>query len=306
MIQIGNWQKAAAIALGLCPQIAMADNTTPNENLVRVNDIIADIRAAQRIESADRLRTLSKEVASAVCHLHNGVMTDQSIALLVEAREQFPLLLTSLRDGNEEIGILGEETNPRILDHVTSIESIWMPVDDALAELMEAPDSADAVSRVTTVNEILAEMTHLLLSDVSGTYTNPAELTQINALLLDIAGRQSMLTQKIARDACTVWGGDRSDDAIAALKKSADTFELGINALINGMPELGIIPAPTPEIEAALQDSLSDWSIVKTDVDAIVAGDVVDDVKADLFERLNKKMYNIDKIVHLYAVFAKP
>ncbi|MEO0829029.1 MAG: hypothetical protein AAFY03_01045 [Pseudomonadota bacterium] len=81
-------------------------------------------------------------------------------------------------------------------------------------------------------------------------------------------------------------------------------FTLGVKALLDGMPELGVIPAPNDKIRSALLEVREDWDVIVKELDDIVAG--VEDVAIyeDLYHRLNVKTDKLHDIVGLYADYA--
>ncbi|KIT15787.1 type IV pili methyl-accepting chemotaxis transducer N-terminal domain-containing protein [Jannaschia aquimarina] len=265
----------------------------------------ADPGAAERLEAADRLRTLSHEVASAACHMAGGVEPDQSRKLMIETKRDVIRISAALRHGDAGWNILGEETDRAILADLDKFDATWAPVQAALETLMESPQDADALRIVKAASEELFETSYHLLSVLSGEYSNPMDLLQSDAILMDIVGRQAMLTQKIAKEACEVWTGTHTPERVDALYASTDMFELGIRALHDGMPELGIKPAPTPGIRYALEDVLSDWEIVRGHLALVKAGEIGEADKSDLYTRLNDKMYKLEKLVHMYVEFSK-
>lgn len=260
--------------------------------------------AAERLDAADRLRTLTQEVASAGCHLFNGISEAESRKLLEETKLEIIRILNALEFGDPDMGIIGEEHRRKTIADIHKVRDLWGPMEKAVYTLLDTPGDQTAIKVVKSGSDTLYEVASHLFSELSGEYANPFELTQLDALLIDIAGRQSMLTQRIAKEACEIWTGNRSDERMAALTKSVDTFQLGITALHDGMPALGIIPAPTEAIKLGLEEVVADWDKVREDLDAVIAGDPTDEIKVDLYTRLNAKMYKMDAIVHLYTAYA--
>ncbi len=274
-------------------------------------DQLVDVRfapdpgASERLEAADRLRTLSHEVASAACHLAGGIAPDQSRKLMIEAKEDFIQITAALRHGDESLKILGEETDRVILEDLDTLDAEWAVTEAAVRVLMEDPSDSAALATIKAESELLYATSDHLLSELSGEYSNPVDLMQVDAILMDIVGRQAMLTQKMAKEACEIWTGNRSDDRVTALIESKDMFELGIRALHDGMPSLSIPPAPTPGIRYALEGVLADWSIVQGHMELVKAGTIGEVEKEELYALLNKKMYELEDIVHLYVAFSK-
>lgn len=266
---------------------------------------VEDPGAAERLEAADRLRTLSHEVASAACHLSGGVAPDTSRKLMVEAKLDFIRIAAALRHGDADWKIIGEETDRAILADLDVLDAEWAVTEGAVRRIMDDPQDGEALGIIKTESELLYETSDHLLSELNAEYSNPMDLLQVDAILMDIVGRQAMLTQKMAKEACEIWSGNRSEDRITALIASKDMFELGIRALHDGMPELSIPPAPTPGIRYGLEGVLADWEIVQGHMELVKAGTIGEAEKADLYARLNDKMYKLEDLVHLYVEFSK-
>ncbi|MEL6513597.1 MAG: type IV pili methyl-accepting chemotaxis transducer N-terminal domain-containing protein [Pseudomonadota bacterium] len=275
------------------------------ETIVEVQ-LVEDIGAADRVEAVDRLRTLSQEVPSAACHLYNSVAVDESRTLLSEGSDEFDAILDALYNGNPAMNIIGAETNRKTLAELDKVKSIWSDIRPAVAAMLANSDDAAAIKIIKERNMPLYEETNILLSYISGEYSNPAELLQADAIMIDITGRQSMLTQMMAKDACKIWTGTADDAVVENLASSLSTFDLILNALRNGMPEAGVKAAPTPEIAGVLDGIAVSWSIVKPKLEGILAGNKLnEDQRTKLYTELNKKMYEFDDLVHLYTIYAK-
>ncbi len=70
-----------------------------------------------------------------------------------------------------------------------------------------------------------------------------------------------------------------------------------MDALIGGMPALGILPAPTPEIAESLASTSDDWPVIKDLLDRVVASDPLTDAeRIDLYHRLVVKVRKVEEI----------
>ncbi|MEM7488148.1 MAG: type IV pili methyl-accepting chemotaxis transducer N-terminal domain-containing protein [Pseudomonadota bacterium] len=270
--------------------------------LVRFVD---DPGAAERLEAADRLRTLSHEVGAAACHLAGGIDPEVSRKLMVEAKEDFIRIIAALRHGDEGLRIRGEEADPGILADLAVLDEEWAVTEDAVRRLMADPADGAALATIKAESERLYDTSNHLFSELNEEYTRPFDLLMVDALQLDIVGRQAMLTQKMSKEACEIWTGNRAEDRMAALLDSKGTFELGMQALLDGMPQLSLPPAPTPDIRRRLEVVLADWEIVQGHM-ALVKDDTIGEAeKADLYARLNDKMYKLEDLVHMYTAYSK-
>ena len=259
-----------------------------------------------RIESAEYLRTYTQEVAAAACYLYNGIDNTLSSELLQEARDGFDLKLDALINGNEALGIIGGEQRRKTLVKLEKLKAEWADMAAATDALLADPTNSDAVNVIKARNMELFHMTDILVSDIEAQYANPAIIVQANVLLLEIVGRQAMMTQKIAKDACKIFTGNDSQEIKDLLKGSVSIYEASLDALLNGLPELGIQPAPTPEIAQRLQDVQSDWATVRPIVDTLTSGGSVDvETQKYLFKHMVEEMVRLDELSHAYAAHSK-
>ena len=83
-----------------------------------------------------------------------------------------------------------------------------------------------------------------MVSEISGQYANQAELLQSDALAIDVAGRQRMLSQRMSKNVCLVGSGINVDAAKAELAATAQVFATSLFALRDGMVQAGINPPP--------------------------------------------------------------
>ena len=176
----------------------------------------------------------------------------------------------------------------------------------AVSALLADPTDQTAAKVIKTNNVPLFDLTNYLVSEIAGEYSNPAELLQADAIMLDIVGRQGMLTQKISKNACKVWNGEELQRSTDALSGSMQMFEVSLNALMHGMPEAGVKSAPTPKIKSTLEGVISDWGETRPIVDELVeSGRLSKDAQTKLFRRMNDKMYRLEELAHDYAIYSK-
>lgn len=264
-----------------------------------------DTGSAERIESGEYLRTYSQEIAAAACFLYNGVEVDLSQELLTEAREGFDLHLDALMNGNEDLGIIGGERRRKTFVKLQAIGEKWTPMAEAVDRLLEAHDDPVSIATIKSENLVLLDMTDILVSDLEGQYADPAELLQVDVLMLEVVGRQAMMTQKIAKNACKIWSGNDSAEVRDDLTESVSIYEVSLNALLHGMPEVGLLPAPTEEIASDLSHLLTDWSEIRPTVDSVMSGSVERDELISLFRHMADEMHKLEELAHKYVVFSK-
>lgn len=265
-----------------------------------------DTGNAERIEAAEFIRTYTQEAVAAACFLHHDVDPDLSRSLLEDARTGFEKHIDALLNGNEEMGIIGGETRKKTIVGLNKIAETWAPVANAIDALTADPSDVSALENIKAADARLFKMSDKLVSVIETSYSNPAEVMQSDVMTIEIVGRQAMMSQKIAKYACKIYSGNASEEVMTKMSRAIDIYERSLQALIHGLPELGIRPAPTPEIDAKLSAVLSEWNAVRPQIETMIAEASVErDVVIDLFRHMSKEMKQLEDITHDYVKFSK-
>jgi len=264
-----------------------------------------DVGGAERIESGDLLRVYSQEVAAAACFYFNDIEAELSVELMTEAREGFDLHLAALKNGNQTLGINGAEERRKTLVKLDEIQVAWSSLDQAVGALVENQNDTEAVTVIKDQNMGLFELTDILVSELEGQYADPFNLMLSDVLMLEIAARQALMTQKIAKNACKLLSGRDTDVVRKDLEEAVSIYEVSLNALITGMPEVGLGAAPTPEIAAGLLEVQKDWMETKPVLEAITAGTSEAGAMNYLFRHMADEMHKLEEISHQYVVHSK-
>jgi hypothetical protein len=285
---------------------ASAQETLQQTASVTEASIIEDIGAAERIEAADKLRTLSQEVSASACFYFNDIGTEDSRARMLTAQSEFRRNYDALLKGNPAMNIIGGETRRKTLEELAKIEALWIPIEAAVDLIAADREDVAALNIIKDNAASLFALTDHLVSELSGEYSNPAELLLVDVLMLDLSGRQSMLSQKISKNACKIWTREEADTARSTLIEDMQTFELGLNALRHGMEALGLKPAPTPEIADGLDAVIVAWSETRPSLDELVEnGTLSEAAQAEIYEQMNKKTKTLEDITHAYVAYSK-
>jgi len=266
----------------------------------------SDTGAAQRIDVADRLRTISQEVAAAACHMNNAVAVEANRAVLVKAHAEFLGITDALLNGSASYHIAGRETRPKTLRMITDVISTWTSTDGAVMALLDAPQNRDALATIQRNHPELEKQTSALIGQLTAEYAAPFELLLGDAVMIDVAGRLGMLTQRISDEVCAIWSGNRSEDDFDALSATIVRFGVSVTSLRDGDKVIGIKPAPTPQIAKALDEVAKDWSALhKMITEAVADEGASEKEKVAVLKALTANMYKLNGIVDLYTSYAK-
>jgi len=283
-----------------------ADAQALTQKPILANFIVEEVGGSERINFAGKLRMLSQRIASASCHLNAGIEPEDSREILSSGAEEFQRIVEALENGDEGLGIIGPESRRKTLMAIESLKAAWDPFYQASNELLADHNDSAAFEYISANNMELLSAAQLLVSEVVAEYSDPVAITQANALLVDISGRQRMLLQKIAKESCALSMNNPTLGAKEQLEATMATFQTSLLALRDGLTSAGINPPPNDEISSGLNALWEDWVIVRDELQKIKDGTDPDHaLQADVFKRLNVDLRNMNSIVGLYTAAAK-
>lgn len=202
---------------------------------------IADMNSA--INKAGRQRMLSQRMASAYLQIGLNVNLERSKRTLDSAIGLFDRQLVELKNF---------APTPQIRDTYLQLEQNWLAYKDVL--IGSAP-SLDGARKVLELSESVLRLAH------SGTEQLVAISVSESAPLVGVAGRQRMLSQRIAKFyLAQVWNIAPAGSA-AELDKSRRAFAMGLKALSGA-------PATTAAIRAELELARQHWQQYEHALDA--------------------------------------
>ena len=295
---------AASVAFVVLSATAQAADPQ-NIDLIDISSVEIISDSSDRIDLANQLPMLSQRVAASACALTSDIEPDMSLAILEKSYHEFERIVIALRDGDAELNIPEPETRRITIKEINDVWQAWGPTHDAILEILEDHHDVEAAHRIDDHNLEILDLTSILASDISSQYTHPYEVTQSNAMLITIAGRQRMLTQKMIKDSCEIWTHYHEDEGRADLIQTMDIFEKSLLALRDGMPDVGIKKAPTEEIRADLDSILNRWAIIKGNQMTLIDGGELDEAgKTEIFHDLNLELAELNLLVKHYTDYA--
>ena len=207
---------------------------------------VADINSA--INKAGRQRMLSQRMAKAYLQIGLNVDLERSKRTLDGAIALFDRQLVELKNF---------APTPQIRDTYLQLEQDWLAYKDVLIGSAPSPDGA---RKVLELSESVLRLAH------AGTEQRVSSSGSESGPLVGVAGRQRMLSQRIAKFyLAQVWGVAPAGGA-AELDKSRRAFALGLKALAGA-------PATTPAIREELEQAHRLWQQYEHALDAREPGD---------------------------------
>lgn len=295
----------------------MTTSRSPNRKLVRLASVAAfglamtggafaqnfatDVGSSERINLAGQLGTLSQRIIASACNLNAGIAVAESKAVLDISAFQFNRISDALLYGNRGFGILGEESRPRTLQVIGDLNAVWGPVlEQAVATEVAVNDTAH-VAGIADQSEAILSTANILVSEITGQYADPVALLHADALLIDLAGRQRMLAERMSKDVCLISSGINVAQAQDDLRKTSKLFDDTLNALRNGLDSVGVRPPPTQKIEDGLNYVVKEWQNLQPALNAALSGsDLDEDMRSQVFNAFLGMEARMNNVVVLY------
>ncbi len=267
---------------------------------------IPDDGGTARINQAGKLRLLSQQIPAMACVMLYSNDAASMTPMLTASIDQYERILNALREGDPEMGIFGAEEKPRILKYHSDLTAFWGPFRAASENIVAGKQVEESLLFISKENMALLDLAKALVGEIRTKYSNPIEITGSEALLIDLSGRQRMLTQKIAKESCGIETGNMALGSLDDLSKTSALFETTLLALANGMPMAGLAPPPTEQIQQSLQDALGGWQDTKAVLSGMTGkGSADGGTVRHLFDLLAAERGKMNTVTGLYSEYAR-
>jgi len=217
-----------------------------------------DLVNRRKLVLAGQQRMLTQRIARAAIFRVLEVETAQHKRMLKRAHDSFDSSLQALKSGDAELE-LPAETSEAALERIAEVERLWAEYGPLSKRMISAkteqPGDSDAIlvqnlPLLTASNDLVK----VLVQEYGKASTEFG-----TAIAIDVAARQRMLTQKMAKEIGMVAMDFETEAARRQLAQTADLFVGAMGALMEGLPTI-TLPPPPPPILAKLEEARALWS----------------------------------------------
>ncbi len=246
-------------------------------------------------------RTLAQQIGKEAVLVALDVDKENNLKRLAASHEMFVRITKGLRSGDAELGLTAI-TDAELLRHISRVDQIWTSVDQLLTNgLTTGNMSAEEVVAVAELSEPLYSVVDELVKVLRLEAQKNMIVFSINLLAIDYATRQSMLSQKLAKEFLLVAYGHSVEKNRKALARSSSHFDRVLKGLLEGDLQLRLRQAPTPEIRIELQKAMQIWGSVVPIVEGVAAGQPIDQGQLSQISDLNLSLLTtIDSATGMY------
>ncbi len=245
------------------PTVSVADNFAPEA-------------VAQRINIAGRQRMLSQRMAKAACLMVTDISATSAFDQLTQSYDLFNVSDQALRTGNSDMG-LEAETFPKVISALERIDAPWagykLFVEKGIDEIFLEESELLAMDEASL--SVLKFMNIAVFKTARAYAAHVEQVSLGQAITVDIAGRQRMLTQKAVKEACLMQVVDDPQELALTLSETVQLFDTSLKALQDGFADVGVEAPKSPELIRKLREVGELWTPVKELLDRAASGQVL-------------------------------
>jgi hypothetical protein len=229
-----------------------------------------------------------------------GIDIEKSQKSLKESSTLFDKTLKGLLYGDKDLDLVPIK-DKKIRASLQNIEKLWRPFYKKIKDIYQLKNLTDDTFKYIEENnlKLLNEMNKIVYLYADSGTQGDNKLAMANDI--NLAGKQRMLTQQIAKDLLFYQAGLNRDKALKSIKKSVKLFDKTLKGLFNGDKELKIIGTKLPDIVNQLKVVEKSWKGCKPLIDKAFTNIDNLDLTKKTIECLDKTKNEMDKAVVLYT-----
>ena len=228
-----------------------------------------DRELATTINLAGKQRMLIQKMTKEALLIHANLEKDKSIKELEESSSIFNKTLKGLINGDKSLGLVKID-NQDISKELSSVDKLWRPFYKEIKNILSNRAKESSYQFLEKNNmALLEEMDRAvkLYSSLSREDSNFKLANDIN-----FAGKERMLTQRIAKDILAIKNGLNKNSHIKDLKESRELFSKILNGLQYGDKDLKLIGTDIPNILNQLKVVDKRWRDIEPILDTASRG----------------------------------
>ena len=269
----------ATLTLGIPHATAQDSTSDAAERLfTRENDLTA------------RMRALSQSIGKEMAQLTAGNSTENSIADLEVQRREFTRLLQTLHRQDQSPDSRSS-SNPDIARLLIAADQAWPALDSRIGDAISWGHMTHY--EVLQFDSAARELDHVL-ANLQLTYRQAAADFGVHSVILNaiaVAEEQRVLSQEISKTFFMLSYGVNVPQNRERLASAIDQFERDMRGLVEGNPEIGLIPAPTTSIRVELIAAQTIWGRLRESLSVGSVGTGVDAAAIAEVSELSDQLY---------------
>ncbi|MEM6689073.1 MAG: type IV pili methyl-accepting chemotaxis transducer N-terminal domain-containing protein [Planctomycetota bacterium] len=218
----------------------------------------------------------------------------------------FESTLTGLRDGDASVGLPATE-NPRIVKQLDKVQEMYLELKPLFDKVSQGGVlSADDMTLLAENNlPLLKEMNKAVKMYERGA-KKVLSGDEAAAVVINLAGKQRMLTQKMTKEALLVQLGVAKDENVLNLRETATLFDSTLAGLLDGNEDLELPGTSDEKIREQLGVVCSLWTKLEPSFQSVLGGNALSAGELATLSTDNVTLLKeMNKAVQMFASSAK-
>ena len=226
-----------------------------------VNDFMEEDNLLKKtINLSGKQRMFTQRMSKLALQISLNIQKKSSQKRLKKIASLYAKTLKGFRDGDKDLE-LTKATNDKVIEQIGVVEKVWKPFEEQIMIIANGKDDGKALAYVIEHNENVLALSNELVkryeaSNTSGNYLEKARLRVVN-----VAGRQRMLTQKMTKEKLLLLKGKK--EYATKLDGTIELFDTSLTALIKGDKSQNISKPTNEKIVNQLKVVSKIWGQLK-------------------------------------------
>ncbi len=261
---------------------------------------MSDKELATAINLAGKQRMLTQKITKESLLLYIGIDIEKTRNSLKESSALFDKTLNGLLNGDKNLGLV-KSNNHKIEAKLKEVKKLWKPFYKVVKSVYTMKNiNHNSFTFIDNNNiPLLKKMNDVvtLYSKLGDSKTSKLKMAND----INLAGKQRMLTEKIAKDILLYQANINKQVAIKDLKESIALFDKTLQGLLNGDKELNLIGTKLPKIVKQLNVTKISWQKAKSLIPKVIKDKENQNLTKELIVNLDKTKIEMNKAVELYV-----
>lgn len=226
-----------------------------------VNEFMNEQNSLKKIINlSGRQRMLTQNMSKLTLLIQLNVKKQKSVEALKKLSSLYNTTLMAFKNGDDKLGV-PKATNPSVVEQIAKVEASWKVFYEHIQNIIDGKDTDESFKYIMEHNENLLKISNELVQKYEKSNTSENYLEKSRLRVVNIAGRQRMLTQKMTKEKLLYLRGYK--EVRNELVKTIKLFDESLTALIVGNKAKMITKATNPKItkQLALVETL--WKRLK-------------------------------------------
>jgi len=262
---------------------------------------MSDKELAHTIDLAGKQRMLTQKISKEALLLFIGIDIQENAQKLKKSAALFDKTLKGLMKGDKELDLVATK-DAKIQAKLKEVQELWVPFYKRVQDIYSFNNISDKTFEYIDKHnlELLKKMNEAVFMYANLNKNGANKLKMAHNI--NIAGRQRMLTQRIAKDVLLYQSGVNTKDSLEDLKKMQKLFNTSLQALLEGDKKMKVEKTKLPKIVKQLKIAKQQWESCQELIKKAIKNKEDQALTKKTVACLDKTKDEMNKAVKLYTL----